>query len=348
LPEPDRGQFAAVPPAARPPVVLPPAEPSARAEPPLLDPELGQQGCVDIQHSYTSEPATVLLLIDQSQSMSFPFGSSTRWEVLRQAIVDPDNGLLAALDQSARIGLMIFTGRGGFSNPLGCPLITEVEAQFGNVDEVRSVYLAAAPMQGGDTPTGESIERAALALSAIASSAPKYILLATDGLPDTCAQPKPSEGLALAVDAAQRAYLQQGIRMYTLGVSEGLDAWRLQQLSNAGAGKDASLVFGVDAEAEEPLSASTDPRKLADQLKGIIGDVRTCTIDLGTTVGSDRTLDGRLVLDGQTLANDARNGWTFVDDRTVRIHGSACDRILGDGQRLEVSFPCRTDFAPPR
>ena len=313
----------------------------------MLEPELAQQGCVDITHSYTSEPATVLLLIDQSQSMTFPFGSSTRWDVLRQAIVDPDNGLLAALDQSARIGLMIYTGQGGFANPLGCPLITEVEARFGNVDEVRSVYLAAAPMQGGDTPTGESIDRAARALAGITSSAPKYLLLATDGQPDTCTQPKPSQGLPEALAAAQRAY-DQGIRMYTLGVSDGLDSWRLQQLANAGAGKDPALVFGSDADAEEPLSASTEPRKLADQLEGIIGDVRTCTIDLGTTVGRDRTLDGRLVLDGRALSNDARNGWSFVDDRTVRINGSACDEILGDGQRLEVRFPCLTDFAPPR
>ena len=340
--QPDRGPLA-----AQPPRLLPSEAPIALAEPPLLDPQPEQLGCVDITHSYTSEPATVLLLIDQSQSMSFAFGESTRWEVLRQAIVEPDNGLLSALDQSARIGLMIYTGRGGFSNPLGCPLVTEVEAQFGNVDEVRSVYLAAEPMQGGDTPTGESIDRAALALSALSSSAPKYILLATDGQPDTCAQPKPSGGLPLALEAAQRAYAQ-GIRMYTLGVSDGLDAWRLQQLSNAGAGKDPSLVFGLDADAEEPLSASTEPRKLADQLKGVIGDVRTCTIDLGTPVGTGRTLDGRLVLDGQTLAHDARNGWTFVDDRTVRIHGSACDEILGDGQRLEVRFPCLTEFAPPR
>jgi hypothetical protein len=96
------------------------------------------------------------------------------------------------------------------------------------------------------------------------------------------------------------------------------------------------------------VSADSDPRQLAEQLKGIIGDTRTCTIALGTSVEADRALDGRLVLDGQVLANDNRNGWTLVDDQTLLLHGSACDEILGDGERLEVRFPCAADAPPIR
>jgi von Willebrand factor type A domain-containing protein len=296
-------------------------------------------GCVDITRSYSSVPATVLLLIDQSQSMSFAFGGSTRWSVLREAVVDPDVGLLASLDPNARVGMMLYTGRGGFNNPLGCPLITQVSADFDNVEAVRETYRAAEPQRGGDTPTGESITQAAAALSNITTASPKYILLATDGEPDTCAQPKPSEGLPQALEAASAAFAQ-GIRVFVLGVSDGLDAWRVQQLANAGAGKDPNLVYGVDAEAEEPFSASTDPRELAGQLRGIIGDVRSCTIELGARVGTEGLPQGQLVLDGQPLANDRRNGWTFVDANTVRLNGAACDKVLADGQRLEVRFPC--------
>lgn len=309
------------------------------ADPPEVMVEPERVGCVDITRSYSSVPATVLLLIDQSQSMSFPFGDSTRWSVLREAIIAPDGGLLASLDPNARIGLMLYTGRGGLSNPLGCPLITEVSAQFDNVEAVREAYRAAGPQQGGDTPTGESITQAALSLSNVPSGTPRYILLATDGVPDTCEQPKPSEGLPLALEAASAAFAQ-GIRVLVLGVSDGLDAWRVQQLANAGAGKDPSLVFGVDADAEEPFSASSDPRELAGQLRGIIGDVRSCTIELGAPVGTERELEGRLVLDGAPLDNDRRNGWSFVDDDTLRLNGSACDQVLADGERLEVRFPC--------
>src|SRR6185295_13042729 len=70
------------------------------AEAPMLAPAPASGGCVDITRSYDSEPATVMLLIDQSASMDQGgFGMGTRWNVLRQAIVDPDNGLLAWLDQ---------------------------------------------------------------------------------------------------------------------------------------------------------------------------------------------------------------------------------------------------------
>jgi len=318
------------------------------AEAPMLAPAPASRGCVDITRSYDSEPATVMLLIDQSASMDQGgFGMGTRWNVLRQAIVDPDNGLLAWLDQSSRVGLMLYTSFDGYASPLGCPVLTSVQSTFGNVDQVRRLYLASQPAPGGDTPTGEGIDAAAGALSAIDSSAPKYVLLLTDGAPDTCAQPDPQWGLPQAIDAAQRAF-SQGIRVYTVGVAEEINGPDLQALANAGAGKDPALVYGNDPGAEPPLFARTDPQQLADQLKGIIGDVRTCTIDLQTDVGAARSLDGRLVLDGQPLASDARNGWTFLDDRTLLIHGSACEKILGDGQRLEVHFPCVTDFAPPR
>jgi hypothetical protein len=332
-----------------PPDVVPENSPQAAAPQPapLLEPQPEPRGCVDIVRSYDSEPATVLLLIDQSQSMTLPFGDSTRWDVLREAILDPESGLLQSLDLNTRVGMMLYTGQGGFANAQGCPLITEVVARFGNVEQVRATYEGASPRRGGDTPTGESIDRAVAALQEIQSAGPKYILLATDGEPDTCAQPKPSEGMPEALAAAQNAFAA-GIRVYTLGVSDGIGAARLQQLANAGLGKDPALVYGVDADAVEPLTASSDPRQLATQLKGIIGDVRSCIVDLGTQVGTERTLDGRLVLDGKVLANSARDGWTFIDDRTVEIHGGACDQILGDGQKLEVRFPCVNDFARPR
>jgi hypothetical protein len=267
--------------------------------------------------------------------------------VLREAIVEPEHGLLASLDASASVGLMMYTSFDGYASSQGCPIITRVDAQIGNADKLRLAYRAAEPAPLGDTPTGESIDAAVLQLSRVQGTAPQYILLLTDGAPDTCAQPDPQWGLPETLAAAQRAF-DQGIRVYTVGVSAEINGSDLQALANAGSGKDPTLVYGRDPGAEQPLFARTDPRQLADQLKGIIGDVRSCSIDLGTPVGSDRTLDGRLVLDGQTLSQDAQNGWTLVDDQTVLIHGSACEKILGDGERLQVRFPCVNDFAPPR
>jgi hypothetical protein len=182
-------------------------------------------------------------------------------------------------------------------------------------------------------------------LNALGGESPKYILLITDGLPDTCAVPDPQNGIADTVEAVERAYAQ-GIVVRTVGVSADIAAGPLQRMANVGAGKTQSLVYGRDADAEQPLYASTESRVLADQLKGVIGDVRSCTIELGTLVGPGRAFEGNLALDGVPLEYGAMSGWTFVDDDTLLIRGAACDRILGEGERLEVRFPCVEQ--PPR
>jgi hypothetical protein len=324
-----------------------PGRPEAGAvlAPPGLPEPAPQTGCVDITRSYVSVPATIMLLIDQSFSMNEPFGTSTRWGVLRDAIIDPDNGLLTWLDASSKVGLMLYTSINGFQSDLGCPIITRVDAELGNAERIRAAYLAADPARGGDTPTAESIDQAVLRLNGAAGSAPKHILLLTDGLPDTCEQPNPQLGLDEAITSAEQAFAQ-GIRVHSVGVSEGIAREGLQAMANAGAGKPASLVFGVDVDAERPLYASTDPRELADQLKGVIGDVRSCVIELGTDVDPGRAFEGSLRLDGVLLEYESVDGWSFKDEDTLDVQGAACERILSEGQRLQVTFPCPAEFSP--
>ena len=75
---PEQHQLAISPPDVVPELAPPRASSAPPAPAPVLEPTPEQRGCVDIIRSYDSEPATVLLLIDQSQSMSQPFGESTR------------------------------------------------------------------------------------------------------------------------------------------------------------------------------------------------------------------------------------------------------------------------------
>jgi von Willebrand factor type A domain-containing protein len=296
-------------------------------------------GCVDITRRYASIPPTVLLLIDQSASMNERFGRSTRWDVLRRAIVDPADGLLAWLEAGANIGLMLYTSLDGHQRGLECPLVDQVDVRLDNADAIREFYAGAEPLSGGDTPTADAIDLAVASLSSLRAGPGQYVLLLTDGVPDTCAEPDPQNGFDAAVEAAQRARAR-GIEVVTVGVSPDIARAGLQRMANAGAGKALELVFGRDPDAAQPLYASTEPRDLAQQLEGVIADVRSCTIELGTTVDRARRGDARLVLDGVPLRYGDEDGWRFVDEDTLSVDGHACLRILGNGQALEVELPC--------
>jgi hypothetical protein len=318
------------------------APPTELPSPP--EPEL--TGCVDRRFSYDTLPPTVLLLIDQSASMDFRFGASTRWEVLRSAIVDPNDGLLSHLDSSVSFGLMLYTSLDGYAGG-ECPMLTESSLEVGNAATIRSLYLASEPLDNGDTPTPEAIDAAVARLTALGAAGPRYILLLTDGDPDTCAVPDPQNGGGEALAAAGRAYAA-GITLRPIGISTEISRWRIQGLANAAAGKEPRLVWGQDADAERPLFASDDRGELAAQLTGVIGDVRSCVVELGDIVGAVRAGEGRLSLDGQPLTYQGVNGWRFRDDDTVEIRGESCDTILGEGHQLEVFFPCVPGQLQPR
>lgn len=321
--------------------LVPPEE--ERLPPPRPEPAL--EGCVDRRFSYDTLSPTVLLLIDQSGSMEFGFGGGgSRWDVLRNAIVDPDEGLLSQLDASVRFGLMLYTSFDGFLGGT-CPRLTESRIAIGNTDAIRSLYLASEPAITGDTPTAEAIDAAVASLAAADDGGPRYILLLTDGEPDTCTQPDPQLGGAEARAAAQRAYAA-GVQLRPVGISSEFRAGSIQGLANAAAGKDPQLVWGRDQGAERPLFASDDRGELAAQLTGVIGDVRSCVVELGTEVGALRAGEGSLTLDGQPLDYLTPDGWRFRDDDTVELQGAACDSVLGEGHRLEVFFPCVESTVP--
>jgi von Willebrand factor type A domain-containing protein len=296
-------------------------------------------GCVDMILSYTSIPPSVVLLIDQSASMTERFGESTRWDVLRQAIIDPGSGLLTWLDAGASLGILLYTSLDGSLFGRQCPLIEGVETRFGNANDIREFYAEHEPMPGGDTPTGDAIDVAVRELASSSAGPAKYVLLLTDGIPDTCTEPDPQNGFDAALEAVQRAHAQ-GVVVRTVGVSPDLAREALQGMANAGAGKPPELVFGTDADAEQPLYASTEPQQLAQQLRGVIGSARRCDVELGTRVDMARVREAQVTLDGRVLRYRAPNGWRFVDPHTIMLDGRACERVLGSGERLELRFPC--------
>ncbi|MCA9619551.1 MAG: VWA domain-containing protein, partial [Myxococcales bacterium] len=146
----------------------------------------GPDGCADVQVTFAPVTPNVVLLIDQSGSMTSSYPGGNRWNVLHDALMDPQDGVVHTLEGTVRFGLALYTSFDGNQGGT-CPVLTEVSLALGNHAAIDAVYSGAQPED--ETPTGESLEQVATALVGLAEDGPKIIILATDGEPDTCAEP---------------------------------------------------------------------------------------------------------------------------------------------------------------
>lgn len=286
-------------------------------------------GCADVHVTFEQQIPTVVLLIDQSGSMTEDFSGGTRWSVLRQTLTDPQSGLIANLEDVVRFGLALYTSDGGFSGGT-CPQLAQVQTSLGNYAQIKSVYDSAGP--GGDTPTGESINAVAQQLAALDVEGPKIIVLATDGEPDTCAVPNPQNGQPEAIAAAQAAY-GAGVQTFIISVGADVGIQHLQDMANAGAG------LAVNGGNDAPYYQALDQASLISAFDNIIDGVRGCIFTLDGEVVGDPAA-GTVVLDGEPLTYGDPNGWKLNNANEVELVGAACEAIQDGEHDLDVSFPC--------
>ena len=63
-------------------------------------------------------------------------------------------------------------------------------------------------------------------------------------------------------------------------------------------------------------------------------------VALDGTVTEGRECSGEVLLNGETLACDAADGWLLADPRTVELTGSACEQFRTSASQVHASFPC--------
>lgn len=196
---------------------------------------------------------TVLLLVDGSSSM---FEPRTVWDAAFDALMSED-GPVNRLEDQIRFGFSLY--RGAFAmhaeTDEACADISSVDFAFDNYAAIKALYETLDDdyevTVKWETPTGHAITRATEALLADAADGPRYIVLITDGNPNTCTTLDPQCGQDRAVHAVQRAW-QQGIETFAIGLGDvvleplsggcyaeisrcGPD--HLQDLANAGQGQ---------------------------------------------------------------------------------------------------------------
>lgn len=291
--------------------------------------------CPSVNVEFAPQTPTVLLMVDQSGSMTEAFPGGNRWDVLYSTLMEPSTGIVASLQDQVRFGFSLYTGDGGAN----CPQLGQVSIAIGNYDAINAVYDPAAPL--GETPTGDSIVALLPQLVAFAEPGPKAIVLATDGEPDTCEQPNPQNGQAEAIAAAQMAF-SMGVSLYIIAVGSDVGAQHQQDMANAGTGKPLD-----GSQGNAPFYPANDQSALEAAFTEIINGVRSCILTLDGTVDPEKAGEGHVFIDGTEVPYNDPNGWQLNSPTEIELVGEACEAIQEGDHTVTGEFGCGVIGPPP-
>ena len=290
------------------------------------------ESCPLLDVNLSPQSATVVLLVDQSGSMTEEFDTVTRWEAVQTTLIDPTTGVVATLQEDIRFGLSLYTG---YPNN-ECPALTEAAPALNNYDAISTLFEQATP--ANDTPTGESLEAVATALAADPTPGEKHIVLATDGEPDSCDVPNPTSpadieaARTLSVAAAASAF-SNGIRTSVISVGGDIARTHLQDVANAGAGV-------APGNPDAPYYQALDQQSLVDAFRDIISGVRECTLSLEEALVPSRADDCVFTINDAVVDYDEANGWHLASPTEVELTGSTCDAIQEGAVTIQMECDC--------
>jgi hypothetical protein len=336
-----------------------------------------EMGCNDLTVETKEVTPTVVLLVDNSSSMFEP--REMLWDPLHTVLMKDGDGIVASLQEKVRFGFTSYRGSKTINDP-ACPNLFEVEPNLQNYAAINTRYeTQSKEYKQGDkweTPTGAALRKVAEKLAAYNPDppGPKYIVLVTDGNPNTCGALDPQCGSDESIKAVQDAKAM-GIGTFAVGIGDivttnsGCEAvWgrcgvlHLQDVANAGQGLPvqappdglryqactptqmlAATYAAVGAPGgTAPYFTAANEAELKTALSGLLNSVASCTYDMNATVVGNPAL-GTVKINGVDVPYNDPNGWKLEDNKVqVTLQGTACDTFKSmPGAKLLVSFPCK-------
>lgn len=300
--------------------------------------------CADIALKVAPTTPTVVLVIDQSDSMDTGFPGADdpdRWIVLRNALMHSTTGVIKRLEGQVRFGMILYGNASPYSAPQ-CPDLTKIMPPRLNAHaDINEEYSDADTIP--NTPTAESIAVATADLRAFTEPGPKFIILATDGDPDRCGAQDAHDATSKlgSVNAVKAAWAAQ-IGTYVIAVGDEASEDHLNDLAHWGrginpAGSTQTLYF-------QPANQTA----LENAFTSIINGVRSCDFTLNGQINPSLANRGTVTLDGTAVPLNATNGWT-VDStgKKLTLHGTPCNTIKTGNHDLRAVFPCSAVVVPP-
>lgn len=341
------------------------------------DGDSGITGCPGLDVSLAKVVPKVVFLLDQSSSMfktKLPTGNSNdcnptcRWTVLKDVLIGPSatpGGLLKELDGQAELAIELYSATDANPNdgdntqltgPTDnvCPRFNG--KTFDGLSFSLNAYAGAETLLrpasvDDDTPTGPAIRTiAGLAedgsiadqkgFGALSTTAPKLLVLVTDGEPALCGANLPSDqGKAAVVKAVEDAFTHD-VHTLVIAIGDAVGAAdHFNAVANAGQGLDPAT---GNAKAILPST----PQALEGALKKAVLDARTCSFDLqGGEVAAGKEKEGEVLLNGTPVPLDEpgapEEGWRLASPSRIELVGSACVTLKATPNAvLSAHFPC--------
>ncbi len=321
-----------------------------------VGPGTGGMTCGTSMVPVMPEPPDILIIQDKSGSMDEDdsgtscnngCGATSKWTHLTTAL----SAVVQNTDMTVNWGIKYFSD----NNACGATAAPAVGIKAMNGAAVTTSIMGTRP--GGNTPTRDAISSGAAYLATLTDTNPKFLLLATDGLPNcpaaggcaTMTKPNnsctmtdnPSEDMA--AEAAIMMAAAQGFQTFVIGIGNVATA---QNTLNQFAINGGQAQTG----AATSYYAATDEASLEAALNKIVGVVASCTIPL-TGVPQNLTNVAVSVDDASgnptKVPEDPTNGWTYTDatNTAIQLHGMYCDSVKG-GTYTNVKFVYACDGQP--
>jgi hypothetical protein len=183
------------------------------------------------------------------------------------------------------------------------------------------------------TPTTAALNAATAYLKTLDDGNKKFILLATDGEPNCGGSPVDINVTDVpGASNAAAAALAAGFQVYVVGIGPNLAT--LTQLAQAGGTTDYY-----------PVSSPSD---LVNALSSISKLVASCNFKSDQAPPDENNI--AVYVNGQKVAQDANNGWTFgATTQEIILTGDACAQMSGGDQaNVQILFGCEGQkYFPP-
>jgi hypothetical protein len=276
--------------------------------------------CGGQNYNAQNVPPDLLIILDKSGSMDQQADGmacpgmgaacpTQKWP----AMVAGLNQVVMATQAMVNWGLKYFPSAGG------CGVNAGVEVGVAPNNSVAIMGSLGMNNPNGNTPTRAAVTAGAAYLMGLADANPKYILLATDGLPNC---PAMGGGNGTADDgpatAAIMASAAAGIPVFVVGV--GTIAGALTTLNGF-------AVAGGRPRAGDPKYYQVDSTAdLVSVLTMLTGQIASCTFGLNSVP----PVPGNIAVygDGVRIPESPTDGWSYgTGMRSIVLNGPTCDKV---------------------